>query len=184
MEHENLLDSRQHGFRRNRSCTTSLSIFLNDLTSNMDETNMLAGVVYVDFIWFCSTIETFASSLRHKDPGNYFIILVSIFFEEILQNKTGGIFIAFFSLFRGVPQGSILAPLLFSLFFNGVGSATKSKFYGLFADDLSITFFNRNLGALITELSQSMESINNWCRERDLIISFAKTKYMIFSKKP
>jgi len=54
----------------------------------------------------------------------------------------------------------------------------------LFADDLSVSAFGKNLDSLISELSEIMESLDNWCKERDLIISFAKTKYMIFSKKP
>jgi len=43
VEKENLLDDRQHGFRRHRSCTTLLSIFLNDITTNLDAANMMVG---------------------------------------------------------------------------------------------------------------------------------------------
>jgi len=185
VEQENLLDSRQHGFRRNRSCVTALSVFLNDLTTNMDEPNMLAGVLYVDLKKAFDSIRPLKLLLLLFDikiPDIILLYLCLYFLRRTFKIKLEDFLSSFYRLVRGVPQGSILAPLLFSLFFNGVGSAVLSKFYGMFADDLSITCFNKNLDDLINDLSKIMESLDIWCRERDLIISYAKTKYMIFSK--
>ena len=85
-------------------------------------------------------------------------------------------------MFRGCPQGGILSPILFSLFYNGVGDSIFSKFYWLFADDLSFYTFNSDISKLISDLSSILKELDTWCSARDLIINFTKTKYLIVSK--
>jgi len=82
-----------------------------------------------------------------------------------------------------VPQGGILAPILFSLFFNGVGKSLGTNFYGLFADDLSFSYFSKKIEDLLAALNSMLNRLNDWCLDKDLIINFSETKFMIFSKR-
>jgi len=87
-----------------------------------------------------------------------------------------------FRLFKGCPQGSILAPLLFALFYNGVGSALLLALYKLFADDLVFYIFGLDVLSLLKQAQEILASLKSWCDDNDLTINFSKTKYIIFHK--
>ena len=81
----------------------------------------------------------------------------------------------------GVPQGSILRPLLFIIFINDFAQATKLFNFLIYADDstLSSTLntFNDNIH------DQKLLKINEWLKINKLSLNVVKSKYMIFQKK-
>ena len=58
-----------------------------------------------------------------------------------------------------------------------------TNFYGLFADDLSFSYFSKKIEDLLAALSSMLNKLNYWCLDRDFIINFSETKFMIFSKR-
>ena len=80
---------------------------------------------------------------------------------------------------HGVPQGSILGPILFILYINDLPNAS-TFFTNLFADDTSLAKSNCNLQELILESNLELEKAQNWFRANKLSLNVSKTKYMIF----
>jgi exonuclease III len=186
VENENLLDSQQHGFRKHRSCATALSLFSHDILTHLDSPNITAGIVFVDLKKAFDSIRPLRLLQLLRDIGIPPIILLYLctyFTTRTYKIKLNNFISELYDLVRGCPQGSILAPILFSLFYNGVGSSLLSAFYYLFADDLCFYLFNSNTNSLITDLSLIMNNLNSWCETKDLVINFSKTKLMLISKR-
>ena len=81
---------------------------------------------------------------------------------------------------KGVPQGSILGPLLFSLYVNDFPKCLNHSSAIIFADDTSVFISNSNLTTMYQRANEDLNSIYNWLGANKLSINFTKTKYVLF----
>ena len=82
---------------------------------------------------------------------------------------------------RGVPQGSILGPILFLIYINDIKNCTI-LFTLLFADDSSFLISGKNLDELVEILNFELKKICDWFRCNEMSLNSQKTKFMIFNK--
>lgn len=81
----------------------------------------------------------------------------------------------------GVPQGSILGPILFLLYINDIVSIPGTPEIILYADDTSVFFSAHDLSTVVTTVNQWMENLSQWLTANQLALNVKKSKYIIFS---
>ena len=83
----------------------------------------------------------------------------------------------------GVPQGSILGPLLFVLYINDFPLYLKSCETDLYADDTTIHVSGSNLNNMQIKVQSDLDEVERWCNENNMFINTNKTKCMVIGTK-
>ena len=83
----------------------------------------------------------------------------------------------------GVPQGSILGPLLFLLYINDIASVSSILFSIVFADDTTVFYSSKNFQELSDVVNNELSKIKEWLNANRLSLNIDKTHFMIFRPK-
>ena len=83
----------------------------------------------------------------------------------------------------GVPQGSILGPLLFLLNINDIVNCSSLLKFIIFADDTNLFHSAKNITQLVLEVNQELTNLNSWFQANKLSLNSDKTKFILFGKK-
>ena len=166
MEHmnENNLFSDCHGFRNKRSCVLQLLDVLDDWSKFYDENNQI-DTVYVDIKKAFDTVPHRRLLLKLKNYGFEGEILKWI--EDFLSNRRQRVIIngkssEWKNVTSGIPQGSVLGPVLFIIYVNDMEDSLQS-FCKVFADDSKI-YAPVNSRADQEKLQTDLLKLSRWCR--------------------
>src|SRR6267154_4879619 len=80
----------------------------------------------------------------------------------------------------GIPQGTVLGPLLFLLFINDIPNSVKDSSIKLFADDSNLFIVSNNLPALYSLANKEINSLSTWIDANKLCINYEKTNYICY----
>ena len=83
----------------------------------------------------------------------------------------------------GVPQGSILGPLLFLLYINDLLHASEYFMPILFADDTNLFATGYNLNDIISQINKEIDNVYAWVKANKLSLNIDKTNFMLFTPK-
>ena len=80
----------------------------------------------------------------------------------------------------GVPQGSVLDPLLFLIYINDLNNAIKFSYIRHFTDDTNILYRNKSLRKINQRINFDLRNTNEWLRANRIALNIDKTKIIMF----
>ena len=178
LESNRLILDTQHGFRRHRSCLTNLLEFFHDAYYNIDKNNAV-DIVYLDFQKAFDTVPHKKLLIKVKSLG--IRGKVAAWIEEWLKNRKQRVVIAgeasyWKNVTSGVPQGSVLGPLLFVIYINDIDIGLLCKI-SKFADDTKIG--NRaNIKAQRDNIQNDLDRLAKWADTWQMTFNASKCKVM------
>lgn len=179
----NIFSDDQHGFRPHRSCVTQLLIIMDEWTKILDEGNNI-DCIYLDFAKAFDSVShnRLLMKLTNIGFGDTPLQWVKSFLSDRRQRVClPGAQSEWVPVTSGVPQGSVLGPILFLLFINDLPDAINT-FVKIFADDTKIynTVKNEEDVAL---LQQNIDNAVSWSKTWQLPFNDSKCKVLHIGKK-
>ena len=139
-ESNSLLNPNQHGFRQQRSCATQLLSHTNNIFSNLVEGNDV-DCIYLDYGKAFDKVDhkILISKLKQYGVTNKYLAWIASFLEGRIQTVVINDAHSYSTpVISGVPQGSVLGPLLFIIYINDLSNLIKNATILTFADDTKI----------------------------------------------
>ena len=180
----NIFHPYQYGFRRGVSTDVAVSQITEDLATKM-QNKLITCSVFIDLR---KAFDTVNHQILISKLHNYGIRgQIGKLLENYLTNRTQVTIVNNAKsnpklITCGVPQGSILGPLLFNLYINDLPnhSAATTR---LFADDACLCFSHKDPNTLQTQINRELSKTNDWLKINKLTANYSKTNYIIFTKK-
>jgi hypothetical protein len=181
----NILVDNQYGFRKNHSTYMAL-VDLYDKISNAIDNNEFAMSVFIDLSKAFDTLDhnILCNKLYYYGVRGTALDL----FRSYLTNRkqyvcNSGNSSSIKDVMLGVPQGSVLGPLLFILYINDIVNCSKLLHFFLFADDTTLFRSNKNFIKLIEEMNTELDYLTEWFRANRLSLNSSKTHFIVFGNK-
>lgn len=177
-----MLSCYQSGYRAKHSTKTVMLKVLDDIGIILDQGKPVL-LVLLDFSKAFDTVSHSIMCRKLRQIYGFSFDAVNLIksylenrFQTVLNN---GVFSKFLHTASGVPQGSILGPILFSLYINDLPSILKHCYVHIFADDVQV--YIEHSDASVRKINEDLDSIFKWATKNKLSLNTNKSHAMFIS---
>ena len=181
----NVLYAFQFGFRALHSPNLALLLLVDKISKALEEGDYVLGL----FLDFSKAFDTVNHDILFRKLEFYGIrgtplkLFTSYLCGRSQYVEYNGMTSTKEKIICGVPQGSILGPLLFLIYINDLAFASSKIFSLLFADDSNLFLSGKNPNELINMMNTEITHVVKWLQINKLSINLKKTQFMIFRKR-
>ena len=179
------INNLQFGFRPGHSCEHAILTAQNNILYALDR-SQIALLLLIDFSKAFDMVDHLAllQKLEHYGVRNAALNWLQTYLHDRTQYvKLRTAQSAPSQLKYGVPQGSILGPLLFLIYINDLPEISSLAKFIFFADDANVIITGSDITEIKRKLEIILQKLENWVDLNGLKMNLKKTKYMIFSNR-
>ena len=181
----NILEPNQFGFRPGHSTQDVLVNMVDGWRKAMDE-DKVVGAVYLNF---SKAFDMVDHSLLLLKMAKYGVRGKELkWFTDYLYERRQRVCVEnaksdWATIRRGVPQGSILGPLLFIIYANDLPQAVQHCFVQQYADDTTLSLVSKDVRGLEDGLTSDLEGVAKWVIDNKLRLNEEKTQMLLLSRR-
>ena len=180
-----ILNENQFGFRKGHSTSHALNFSISEIRKSLVNDEHVIGI----FIDLSKAFDTISHSKLLAKLENYGIrgsalsLLTSYLadrtqYTSVLEENSDKLSVKF-----GVPQGSVLGPLLFLVYINDIMNCSKLGIFVLFADDTNIFIKGNNLAEALQNANEVLKFVQTYMRINELHINMSKCCFIHFDPR-
>ena len=185
LEKYEVLYSLQFGFRTQYSTTHALIHMTETIRAALDSGNVTCGI----FVDFQKAFDTVNHEILLKKLEHYgFRGVINDWFRSYLTNRKQKVVINGFEsksmiMNHGVPQGSVLGPILFLIYINDLHRCIKYSTTYHFADDTNLLNISKDYHSLQKKVNYDLFSLHKWLTANKISLNEGKTELIYFRKR-
>lgn len=184
IEDNKLISPQQSAFRSNHSCESTMNYVLNEWKRAQDN-NKIVLAVFLDLKRAFETVDRklMLEKLQSKGICDTELKWFANYLGARKQKtKFNGQTSKEKEIPIGLPQGTALSVILFSIYIDKITEITKNSSVVLFADDTGIYVTADSLDIAISKMNEDLELIYEWLNENKLMLNIKKTNWMVISR--
>jgi hypothetical protein len=185
LDDNQILSSSQFGFQKSKSATDAVSFFTETIRKELDTGNCVSAA-FLDLSKAFDSLNHEILQLKLEEIG--FTIPAAQLIHSYLQNRmqrvnVNGTKSTWYATYQGVPQGTILGPILFLIYVYDLHHFVGSNNICQYADDTAVFVSGKSTKQNSQELEVICDKLLEYFKMHRLKVNISKTEYIIFSKK-
>ena len=185
MKDNRLICDKQFGFREKNQTIHVIQYMMNYVSANATKNQpVISTFIDLSKAFDCLQYDKLFKKMQYLGFANHTIN----WFRSYLSNRTqiteiDGVRSTELNMQLGVPQGSILGPILFLIYVNDINNCSTEGDFIKFADDTTVLTTGETLHIAVSRMNTAMQNVELWFKRNKLNLNPSKTRYMVINHK-